>query len=141
MVTKLGESASFLRGRFEMQKRESAAGISLSKKWGKIRIFHTTILELGEPKYIRFLFNPEKKLLAVQSCEKKLAESFSVPKYHSENWEFKISSLSMLQMIWKTCEWEEDKTYRILGKPFSEYNLVEFNLGKASKLVFDDFEN
>ena len=43
-------------------------GISLCQKWGKIRIFHSTIVALGEPRYIRFLFNPDKKGLVVQAC-------------------------------------------------------------------------
>lgn len=60
-------------------------GISLCQKWGKIRIFHSTIVALGEPKYIRFLFNPEKRGLVVQACAKKEAECFRVPKYNPEN--------------------------------------------------------
>ena len=84
-------------------------GISLCQKWGKIRIFHSTIVALGEPKYIRFLFNPEKRGLVVQVCAKKEAECFRVPKYNPENWEFKISSVPMLRMIWKTCDWDTEK--------------------------------
>lgn len=124
-----------------MQENGTAVpGISLSKKWGKIRIFHATIVALGEPKYIRFLFNPEKKLLAVQSCERKVAESFRVPKYNPENWEFKISSVPMLQMLWKSCEWETDKSYRISGMVFGKYELVEFDLSQASIISADEYE-
>lgn len=68
-------------------------GISLCQKWGKIRIFHSTIVALGEPRYIRFLFNLEMKKLAVQACARKEAECFCVPKYDPENWEFKISTV------------------------------------------------
>ena len=42
-------------------------GVSLCQKKGIIRIFRSTIKELGDPRYIRFLFNPEKRTLAVQS--------------------------------------------------------------------------
>ena len=42
-------------------------GVSLCQKTGIIRIFRSTIKELGDPKYIRFLFNPEKRTLAVQA--------------------------------------------------------------------------
>ena len=73
-------------------------GISLCQKWGKIRIFHSTIVALGEPKYIRFLFNPEKRGLVVQACARKDAECFRVPKYNPENWEFKISSVPIRQV-------------------------------------------
>ena len=109
-------------------------GISLCKKSGKIgriRIFHSTIKELGNPKYIRFLFNPAKKSLVVQSCKNKEPECFRVPKYNPENWDFTVHSSLMLKMIWKVCEWEEDKTYRSDGRYYAEYKLVEFNLNQA----------
>ncbi len=109
-------------------------GISLCKKSGKIgriRIFHSTIKELGNPKYIRFLFNPAKKSLVVQSCKNKEPECFRVPKYNPENWDFTVHSSLMLKMIWKVCEWEEDKTYRSDGRYYAEYKLVEFDLNQA----------
>lgn len=74
-------------------------GISLCQKWGKIRIFHSTIVALGEPRYIRFLFNPDKKGLVVQACARKEAECFRVPKYNPENWEFKISIILWLKQL------------------------------------------
>lgn len=51
-------------------------GVSLCQKKGIIRIFRSTIKELGDPRYIRFLFNPEKRTLAVQSVSRKEAECF-----------------------------------------------------------------
>ena len=109
----------------------SFTGVSLCKKSGRIRIFHSTIKELGNPKYIRFLFNPGKKALVVQSCKKKDPECFHVPKYNPENWEFAIHSIPMLRMIWRVCEWEEDKTYRSDGTLYVEHELVEFDLKQA----------
>ena len=53
-------------------------GVSLCQKKGIIRIFRSTIKELGDPRYIRFLFNPEKRTLAVQSVSRKEAECFRV---------------------------------------------------------------
>ena len=97
-------------------------GISLCQKWGKIRIFHSTIVALGEPRYIRFLFNPDKKGLVVQACARKEAECFRVPKYNPENWEFKISSVPMLRMIWNTCNWDKEKTYRLTGMCHIEHD-------------------
>lgn len=66
------------------QKTINITGVSLCKKAGRIRIFHSTIKRLGEPKYIRFLFNPEKQLFAVQASDRKDSECFYVPKC-SEN--------------------------------------------------------
>ena len=114
-------------------------GVSLCQKKGIIRIFRSTIKELGDPRYIRFLFNPEKRTLAVQSVSRKEAECFRVPKYNPENWEFKISSVPMLRMIWKTCEWDAEKTYRLTGICHSEYNLVEFDMKQATMLTVEEF--
>ena len=86
---------------------------------------------MGNPKYIRFLFNPAKKSLVVQSCKNKEPECFRVPKYNPENWDFTVHSSLMLKMIWKVCEWEEDKTYRSDGRYYAEYKLVEFDLNQA----------
>ena len=114
-------------------------GVSLCQKKGIIRIFRSTIKELGDPRYIRFLFNPEKRTLAVQSVSRKEAECFRVPKYNPENWEFKISSVPMLRMIWKTCDWDTEKTYRLTGICHSEYNLVEFDMKQATVLTVEEF--
>ena len=103
-------------------------GVSLCKKSGRIRIFHLTIIELGNPKYIRFLLNPEKKALAIQLCKNKIPESFRVPQYDPESWDFVVHSIPMLRMIWKVCSWNENDTYRVLGTYYPEYNLVEFDL-------------
>jgi hypothetical protein len=115
-------------------------GITMSNKWGAIRIFHVTILALGEPKYIRFLFNPERNRLAVQSCKRKVAESFRVPDDNSAEWCFKITSLQMTQMIWNSCGWDGEQSYRIMGTVHGDYALVEFDLTQAEAISTDAFE-
>ena len=68
----IGESALIWKGGVQMPKTTvNITGVSLCQKKGIIRIFRSTIKELGDPRYIRFLFNPEKRTLAVQSAEKK----------------------------------------------------------------------
>lgn len=57
----------------------SMPGISFQLQSNRVYIFHSTILALDEPKYIRLLFNPEKKHLAVQACARRKPESFVVP--------------------------------------------------------------
>ena len=106
-------------------------GVSLCQKTGTIRIFRSTIKELSDPKYIRFLFNLEKRTLAVQAVKRKEAECFRVPEYNPKDWDFKICSIQMQRMIWKVCDWSENATYRIAGTHYPEYNLVEFDLKQA----------
>ena len=85
-------------------------GVSLCQKTGIIRIFRSTIKELGDPKYI------------------------------SKDWDFKICSVQMLRMIWKVCGWNENDTYRAAGIHYPEYNLVEFNLNQADIVQFGQIE-
>lgn len=73
--------------------------------------------------------------------QKKEPECFHVPKYNSENWEFAIHSIPMLRMIWKVCEWKEDKTYRSDGMHYADHELVEFDLKRAEILNCDEIGN
>ena len=102
----------------------SMPGISFQLQSNRVYIFHSTILALDEPKYIRLLFNPEKKHLAVQACARRKPESFVVPRYEPETWAFPISSFPLSKMLSECCSWERDKTYRV-------YHLVEFDLAQA----------
>ena len=111
-------------------------GVSLCNKSGRIRIFHSTIIELGNPQYIRFLFNTGKKALVIQACENKEPENFRVPEYNPENWDFVVHSSPMLKMIWKVCGWEANQTYRSDGVCYKEHRLVEFDLEQAEILSF-----
>lgn len=137
----IGESALIWKGGVQMPKTTvNITGVSLCQKKGIIRIFRSTIKELGDPRYIRFLFNPEKRTLAVQSVSRKEAECFRVPKYNPKDWDFKICSIQMLRIIWRVCEWNENDTYRIAGTHYPEYNLVEFNLNQARIVQFGEIE-
>lgn len=122
------------------QKTINITGVSLCNKAGRIRIFHSTIKRLGEPKYIRFLFNPEKQLFAVQASDRKDSECFYVPKCSENDWNFVINSIPMLRIIWKVCKWDEEKSYRISGTYHAECNLVVFDLKQAVTLMMNETE-
>lgn len=109
----------------------SMPGISFQLQSNRVYIFHSTILALDEPKYIRLLFNPEKKHLAVQACARRKPEIFVVPRYEPETWAFPISSFPLSKMLSECCSWERDKTYRVYGELHKDYHLVEFDLTQA----------
>lgn len=106
-------------------------GISFQLQSNRMYIFHSTIIALGEPKFIRLLFNPQKKRLAVQACAKRKPESFIVPRYEPETWAFPISSFPLSQMLSDCCAWDRNQTYRVFGELHKEYKLVEFDLTQA----------
>ncbi len=110
-------------------------GISLALREGKIRIFHSTIVTLGEPRYIRFLLNINMRCLAVQGVEEQAVDCFSVPAYTPENWDFKISSTNFLKNIWAICCWDPAATYRAKGIYDGDHDMVQFKLDQAWKLI------
>ena len=115
----------------ETNNLNKVGGISFSQKSYKIHIHRSTILALNSPRYIRFLFNPTRKKFAVQACKEKVPESFKVPKYDPETWDFVVSSYSLVNMVAQCCQWEKDKTYRIHGSAVPDQELVEFDLNDA----------
>ena len=112
-------------------------GISFSGKRGRVFIHKETIAILGYPKYIRFLFNPDAKKLAVQACDKNVPESFVVPKNNLEDWEFRICSNSLVSVLWESCKWQHNKTYTVSGTLYEEQRLVEFELDKGYIIAGD----
>lgn len=109
----------------------SSPGISFQLQSNRMYIFHSTITALGNPKFIRLLFNPEKKRLAVQVCARREPESFVVPQYDPETWAFPISSFPLFQMLSECCAWDKNQTYRVFGELHKEHQLVEFDLTQA----------
>ena len=111
-----------------------APGISFNLKWSKILIFHKTIVALGNPRFIYFMLNPDKKCLAVAASDHKTRESFKVPDYSEidePDWEFKINSLPLISHIYECCEWNAERTYRADGVLYVDQGLVEFDLAGA----------
>ena len=108
-------------------------------KMGKDKNFSFNNSGTGRAEVHTVPFNADKKGLVVQACARKEAECFRVPKYNPENWEFKISSVPMLRMIWNTCNWDKEKTYRLTGMCHIEHNLVEFDMKQATVQTADEF--
>ena len=126
-----------------MQSRNEATnnlGLSFSIGRGRLLIYHATIIKLGDPNYIRFLYNDSKRRIAVQCCEKIDREGFRVPKVVSgERFQFEINSSPLLSVIYKKCQWDIDKTYTVTGTPYPEHRLIEFRLDEARQIAASQF--
>lgn len=119
----------------EKKSAEYVPGISFSLKWGKIHIYRSSLYCMKNPKYIRLLFDPKRKLFALQACGREKG-SIRVPKNIGEDWEFRLNSIGLINMIWSVCGWNEEYTYQIQGKYYRENNLAEFNLIDAKSIDF-----
>jgi len=115
-------------------------GMSFSITRGRLLVYHATIMELGNPEYIRFLYNDGRKRFAVQCCEKIDKEGFRVPRIRSgEHFQFELRSGPLLSVIYKKCEWNIDKAYNVLGTAYPEHRLVEFKLDDAEIISSNQF--
>lgn len=119
---------------------EKNLGLSFSITRGRVLIYHATIRELGEPDYIRFLYDDGRKRVAVQCCEKIDREGFRVPKVQpGDRFQFEINSSPWLSVIYKKCEWDIEQTYTVNGTSYPEHRLVEFKLDDAIPIAANKF--
>lgn len=115
-------------------------GMSFSIERGRLLVYHATILELGEPGYVRFLYNDGKRRLAIQCCEKIDKEGFRVPKVAAGGlFQFEISAEPLLSVIYKKCDWDPGKAYTVFGTSYPEHRLVEFRFDDAVMISADQF--
>ena len=122
------------------QSSENRLGMSFSLERGRLLIYHATVIELGAPDYIRFLYNDGRRRLAVQCCEKIDKEGHRVPKVAAgDRFQFEISSSPLLSVIYKKCEWDPSQTYSVFGASYPEHRLVEFRLDDALKIAASQF--
>lgn len=115
-------------------------GLSFNIRRGRMLIYHSTIRAMGEPEYIRFLFNNRDKKIAVQHCEAIDRDSFRVPKVvPGERFQFDITSSPFLSVVYKACHWSLDESYLVYGVNHPEHNLVEFELKEAIQITPEQF--
>jgi hypothetical protein len=115
-------------------------GLSFNIRRGRMLIYHSTIRAMGEPEYIRFLFNNRDKKIAVQRCEAIDRDSFRVPKVvPGDRFQFDITSSPFLSVVYKACHWSLDESYLVYGVNHPEHNLVEFELKEAIQITPEQF--
>lgn len=119
---------------------EIRLGLSFNIRRGRMLVYHSTIRAIGEPEYIRFLFNNRDKKIAVQSCEAIDRDSFRVPKYiPGEKFQFDITNSPFLSVLYKACHWDYDESYLVYGERYPMNHLVEFDLKTAIQITQDQF--
>ena len=111
--------------------------ISFYMKKYTFRISTRAIRVLDNPVYVRFLINPDKNLMAMESYDKIELTSFRIrrsiledSKYHS----FKIASKKLCTLLARRMNWKTDRSYRIPGKIHPEKKIVIYRLEEAKEI-------
>ena len=97
-------------------------GISFNLGSGRIALYRATLEIMGYPEFYRFLFNPEKKMLAIQRCGIIKRETCDV------------SSKDLVRLLYRSCRWDPDMTYRIPGVGYPGSFAVSFDLNEAYEI-------
>ncbi len=114
-------------------------GMSFSYRRARLLVFYSTIKALGYPEYIRILYNAKGRKLAIQCCAAIDRDSFKVPVKTTKEYAFEITSLRFLSVIYKSCKWEENKTFNVKGIIVPEERLAEFRLDNAREISINQF--
>ena len=115
--------------------------ICFSIKFNRIRVNQQTILDMGYPKLVRLLINPETKELAIQPCNSHEKLSFKVPKDFAENKHgFELSSITLTQLLVDKMGWDLNTHYKVYGRYVKKENIVVFSLNEYEEVQNEEYE-
>ena len=101
----------------------------------RIHIFRSTIKEIGNPKFIRFLVKEDGPCMIVEAYHKKDFQSHRVPKETADGYrEMEVRSLPLCSLLKNRLGWEDGKSYRIPGKTYPQQRLAMFDLTAAEMI-------
>lgn len=110
--------------------------ISFYLRSSTIRVFNAAVRKIGQPRFIRFMINPDTMQLAMLPAVKKDFQSFRVPKglysSHVGNDAMQVHSQKLCRALAFQLGWELDRSYRVPGKVFEEQQIARFDLCRAS---------
>ena len=119
----------------DFTKQEIAISVDLKKH--RIRVYRTTLMLLGYPKYIQLLVNPNSMMIAIRGVDKKSRDSHRVNLsiLQTDN----SYELYSTQLIDKLCELlyglDVNFTYKLTGEYFENANIAVFSLKTMKKIT------
>ena len=108
-------------------------GITFTLSKGRITIFKRTLEAIQFPEYYHFLFNTSENTFAIQACgmDDKGAHRLRVD--FDKKFRCEVNCKSLVQFVYQTYGWEVNCSYRIIGVPRLEQQLISFDLKAAVK--------
>jgi len=97
-------------------------GLLLNSKAARFTVHQSTLEALGEPNYVQFLINAEKKMIVLLPCEKNKPGSVAMPKppYTTlVEHRFRFKRSLFIERIFEIMGWELGTSYQAWGQ-FSE---------------------
>ena len=100
-----------------------------------IHIFRSTLREIGNPKFIRFLVKEDGQSIIMEAYHKKDFRSHRVPKpTDNKEWKMEVRSLPLCTLLQNKLNWTDGRSYRIPGKVYPQQRLAVFDLSAAEQI-------
>lgn len=106
--------------------------ITFRMKAGRITIFRSILSAIGYPEFYRFLYNPERRQIAIEPCEMDAPGSYAGVKKDDT---YEISSIDLLRILYRDNGWKNELSYRVPGTAYPEERIVEFDLAAAKEII------
>ncbi len=91
--------------------------ILIDPKKYRMRFYKSLLQELGSPKYIHLMVNPETKMIAVRSIPNEQPGCIAINSHLWSDNCYEIYSCSLTQQLFKTLGWTDmNVSYRLKGK-------------------------
>ncbi len=100
----------------------------------RIHIHSKTIIDIGNPKFIRFLVKEDGSSMIMEAYHKKDFQSHRVPKRTNKKWEMEISSLPLVSLLKNKLNWNDGQSYRVPGRTIPSQHLAVFDLLAATPI-------
>ena len=112
--------------------------ISIDPRKYRMRFYKTLLQELGSPKYIHLLVNPQTRMLAVRSIPKEELGCITINSHVCKDNCYEIYSLALTDQLFKTVGWT-DRTicYRLKGSVCPSKKIAFFPLDNVEKIAME----
>jgi len=112
-----------------------SAAISVDIKKSRIRIYRTTLTQLGLPKYIQLLVNPNDRMIAVRGLDKRCKESHIVSFSHMRtDYSYELYSKELITTLMSLREdLDGNCTYKLTGEVYPDSKVALFSLDTIQK--------
>ena len=114
---------------------QSETYISFYLSTSRIHIFRSTLRDIDNPKFIRFLVKEDGQSMIMEAYHKKDFRSHRVPKPNdNKEWKMEVRSLPLCTLLQNKLNWTDGRSYRIPGKVYPQQRLAVFDLSAAEQI-------
>lgn len=115
---------------------KATAAISVDIKKSRIRIYRTTLAQLGLPKFIQLLVNPNDRMIAVRGLDKRCKESHIVSFSHMRtDYSYELYSKELITTLMSLRQdLDGNCTYKLMGEVYPDSKVALFSLDTLQKL-------